>query len=210
MRGWWLIPLLAASVASAGAQKFGSAPRFSPRYSGYASGSRAFYPLPLFAGSDYSYLLSSYPSQPSVVLLQAPLQSEAAPPDVPVQPVLIELRGDRYVQLAGQESPGAQVLDQTQSLEIDTAKASGPEVTLTPAERPRAVLVFSDGHREEWSGYTITSGVLYAEPDIYIGGSPRQKISLAALNLPETVHENQSRGIRFRVPTSPNEVVVGP
>jgi hypothetical protein len=72
------------------------------------------------------------------------------------------------------------------------------------------VLVFRDGHSQEVSAYTIADGVLYAASDYATTGEWTQAIELASLNVPETVATNSSRGLRFQLPTAPNEVIVGP
>jgi hypothetical protein len=77
-------------------------------------------------------------------------------------------------------------------------------------ESAPAVLVFRDGHREEVSNYTIADGILYTAGDPYTGGSWNKKIELSSLNLPETVKSNHLRGVRFHLPSAPNEVVVRP
>ena len=70
--------------------------------------------------------------------------------------------------------------------------------------------MFRDGHREEVSDYTIADGNLYTHDDYYTNGSWNRKIELSSLNLLETVRSNQSRNVRFRLPSSPNEVIVRP
>jgi len=72
------------------------------------------------------------------------------------------------------------------------------------------VLVFRDGHREEVSDYTIADGVLYARGDYYRDGAWNRKIELKSLNLPETIHSNDARGVHVQLPTSPNEVITRP
>ena len=83
------------------------------------------------------------------------------------------------------------------------AAAADPE--LVPA-----ILIFRDGHREEVSEYTIADGSLYTRADYYTNGSWNRKIELSSLNLSETVRSNQSRGVRFQLPSFPNEVIVRP
>ncbi len=73
-----------------------------------------------------------------------------------------------------------------------------------------AVVVFRDGHREEVAAYTITDGVLYAQGNYYTDGSWNRKIDLSSLNLPETIEASRSRGVHFRLPAAPNEVVTRP
>jgi hypothetical protein len=81
--------------------------------------------------------------------------------------------------------------------------------TATPEIRP-AVLVFRDGHHEEVSDYTIADGVLYTRLNFYTDGSWTRKIALSSLNLPDTITANQSRNLKFQLPTASNEVIVRP
>jgi hypothetical protein len=128
---------------------------------------------------------------------------------------MIELRGDRYVQVSGPDSSGAEMISPEKSdpTQNPTRRSQGPSSapihTSAPAELPPAILVFRDGHREETSDYTIADGVLYTRGD-YTNGSWNRKIELSSLNLPETIQSNESRGARFRLPSSPNEVIVRP
>ncbi len=75
------------------------------------------------------------------------------------------------------------------------------------AALPAAVLVFRDGHREEVRDYTIANGMLYARGDFYSDGYWNKNIDLAAVNLPETLHANAERNVKFALPSSPNEVI---
>ena len=104
MRPLALILLLTAASPYLPAQRMASAPRFAaaPHHRGsyYASG--------FFSDALYSDLLSSgYPvaSQPPIFLLQPPPAREAIPdrPSSPAQPLMIELQGDRYVRISGEE-----------------------------------------------------------------------------------------------------------
>jgi hypothetical protein len=124
-----------------------------------------------------------------------------------MQPLLIELQGNSYVQISGDAASGkhdspAQVLEQVRE---PVRSASAAELQPQPT-----VLVFRDGHRLEVSDYTIADGFLYASSDYYRSGSWNQKIGLAVLNLDETVSSNRSRGVTFRLPSAPNVVIVGP
>jgi hypothetical protein len=124
---------------------------------------------------------------------------------------MIELQGDRYVRVSGPETSGAEMIDRMPdpSPRPERPSSAAPQAVAAP-ELPPAVLIFRDGHREEVSDYTITDGVLYTRGDYYTTGSWNRKIELSSLNLPETIKSNQSRGVRFQVPASPNEVIVGP
>jgi hypothetical protein len=118
---------------------------------------------------------------------------------------MIELQGDRYVHVSGPDTSGAEMIDRIPERESSTLIHS-----VAASELPPAVLVFRDGHREEASEYTIADGVLYTRADYYATGSWTRKIELSSLNLPETAKSNESRGVKFRVPSSPNEVIVRP
>jgi len=83
-------------------------------------------------------------------------------------------------------------------------------LSFAPEESATAILVFRDGHREEVSEYAITNGILYTSDDPFAVGYWNRKVELSSLNLPETVSSNQTRGVKFRLPSAPNEVVVRP
>lgn len=212
MHRLFLIPLLAACVTSVSAQRFGSAPHFSPRPSPHAPGSRGgYYPVSFFPDFDYGYFDNSGGSQPPVIVFQSPQPAGAVQPYVPAQPLLIELQGGRYVRVSGEEASGSQILDERQSIQaVGEDQSSDLKGGSSSTEVRRTVLVFSDGHREELGRYTISNGILYAEADVYTGGTSSRTMPLVSLNLRETVTENQSRGIRFKLPSAPNEVIVGP
>jgi len=229
-----LLVLLAAVTTTMSAQRMLSpAPPFAaPQLPGAGTGSpvsfrtgaghhpRLVYPLGIFPDSFYSDALYStgYPvtAQPPVIIVQntptAASTSERAP--APAQPLMIELRGDRYVRISGEDISGAQMIDQEH---IESAKLRRPEaptsaagVEPTAAQEAPVVLVFRDGHREQISTYTIAEGILYTAGDYYANGSWNKKIELAALNLPETIASNRSRGVSFQLPAAPNEVIVRP
>jgi len=77
-------------------------------------------------------------------------------------------------------------------------------------ELPPAVLVFHDGRREEVSEYSIISGTIYSKADYWSTGSWTKKIQIADLDVPATLKINQERGLKFVLPTSPNQVVIRP
>jgi hypothetical protein len=222
MRRLLLITLLAALASNGNAQRMSHAsPRFSSGFSRGSFARSSFYP---FAFSDpfYSdYLYSTgYPvaSQPPVIFLQVPAAAAPAPErsSAPAQPLMIELRGDRYVRVSGPDASGAEMIDRDaiNREKTDRMPDSQPRSERPPAAPPAAalpaVLIFRDGHREELSDYTIADGVLYTHADYYTTGSWNRKVELSSLNLPETIASNQSRGASFHLPSSPNEVIVGP
>jgi hypothetical protein len=225
------LPLI---TMTAHAQRTISAPRFAAGFNrgAFNGGLRSsFYSLPLYDPLYADFLSSTgYPvaSQPPVIILQAPPAAAPAADRFapPSQPLLIELQGDRYVRVIGPETSGAEMIgpdlldgklpnQKTSALPPDSQhrpqrySSSAIPSPATPESLP-AVLIFRDGHHEEASEYTIADGVLYISGDPYTGGPWTRKINLSSLNLPETITSNQARGVRFRVPQSPNEVVVRP
>jgi len=201
-----VLVLLAGLMPQASAQKLMSRPRFVSSRPGAHSGS-FLYPPMFFS----NFLDSGYPvaSQPPVIFLQAPPANPAPEPlPPPRQSLLIELRGDRYIRVSSEEPARTGVNDQGPGPALKPVGSSTlriPSQDLAPA-----VLVFRDGHREEVTAYTIADSVLYAQGNYYTDGSWNRKIDLSSLNLPETIEASRTRGVHFRLPTAPNEVVTRP
>ena len=166
-----------------------------------------FYP-DVFSTEEYSGA-----SQPPVILLQAPPASNPAPEPVPspAEPLVIELQGDRYVRLSGDDTSQTGMIERNPIPLRRPEKASSRSAqAVTPHELQPVILVFRDSHREEVSDYIITDGVIYARADYYAGGSWSKKIALTSLDLAETLDLNRSRGVAFRLPSAPNEVITRP
>jgi hypothetical protein len=203
-----LVVLLASLMRHASAQRPMSPPHFAS--SPHGAHARPFpYQLVFFADS-FDYEAQSRPlvaSQPAIVVMQAPRETPE-PLAPPAQPLLIELQGGRYIRVNGEEPAAAEMLDH------EPGPAFRPGGSPTPAIPTQnlvpAILVFRDGHREEVAAYTITDGVLYAQGNYYTDGSWNRKIDLSSLNLPETIEASRSRGVHFRLPSAPNEVVTRP
>jgi hypothetical protein len=213
MRKFALIALL-TTIAS-----WGNAQRTSlPIAHHHPIHSSAFF----FADPFYSDALNRegpFPaSQPTVIVLQAAPAPVPDPPSKPTQPLMIELQAGRYVRVSGEESSNGE----TETKLIDSATVSRapafarsqkPQAEMRSAAVPNpapAILVFRDGHHEDVSEYTIADGNLYTHGDYYTSGSWNKKIDLSSLNLPDTITANQSRGIKFQLPSAPNEVIVRP
>lgn len=168
---------------------------------------------PFWADDYYSYGEQS----PQVYVIQAPPASQqrsALEEPKPIVPVMIELQGDRYVrhatgEVSNSQSATASVASATtgpvSSKANSTSLASAP-----PVDEPPAVFVFRDGHREESSDYSIISGVIYSRGDYWSSGSWSKKILLADLDVPATLQANRDRGVHFRLPNAPNEVITRP
>jgi hypothetical protein len=177
------------------------------------------YPFGYFDDSFYSDTLLStgYPlaAEPPTIIVQPPAESPRyEAPTAPSQPLMIELQGDRYVRVSGENTSSAQMLDKENSQSRIPRRAEQPSGSRTseaaaPDLSP-VILVFRDGHREEVSDYTIADGVLYTRADDYSSGPWNKNIKISALNVSETLASNRSRGNNFRLPTAPNEVIVRP
>jgi hypothetical protein len=212
MRALVLILVLTAASPHLAAQRMASGPRFAAAPHHRAS----YYPSGFFSDALYSDLLSSgYPiaSQPPVFLLQPPPAREAVPDRSPSQPLMIELQGDRYVRISGEEESGAEMIDHpaspTNAYSVD-ARRVDPNKTVAVQELDPVTLVFRDGHKEQVSDYTIAEGILYARGNYYTDGWWTKKIELSTLNLRETIESNKSLGIDFRLPAASNEIITRP
>jgi len=155
---------------------------------------------PYFAGYGYGYGYDSEPYE-----YPAP-EAPAAPPPPPAveesekplpSPVLLELHGDQWVQVNSFRPRS----DETQQLSPRNQK---------PNALPPAVLVFRDGHTEEVSSYSIIGPVIYTKSDYWASGNWNRKIQIADLDVPATLKQNQERGVKFELPSGPNEVMIRP
>nr|AYC79477.1 hypothetical protein [uncultured bacterium] len=118
---------------------------------------------------------------------------------------MIELQGNRYVRFGGRQRSA----DRGTSAPPDFA-ASQANPQSTPSELPPTILVFRDGHREEVPQYAIVGSTIYANGDYWQSGHWTKDIQLSALNIPATVQANHENGVRFILPSAPNEVVTRP
>ena len=150
-----------------------------------------------------------------VVYEQPP--AEAQPQPVPVQqrvvepsrpprePLMIEWQGDRYVRVGSNEEAQNQILRDYSATPRTRTGAKTVSQSLPPA-----VLAFRDGTRQEVTSYTIVGRTLYESGDYWTQGYWTKKIQLADLDLPETIRLNQERGVPFRLPSAPNDIVTRP
>jgi hypothetical protein len=166
-----------------------------------------------FWADDY---YSGGEQSPSVYIVPAAPASEKPSPVIdqpkPAVPLMIELQGDRYVRLtpdaADSTTPQPDRAPSSSRQLAPYSTASGARVEnseLTPS-----VFVFRDGHREESSDYSIISGVIYAQGNYWTTGSWSKRILIADLDVPATLKANRERGVSFRLPSAPNEVITRP
>jgi hypothetical protein len=209
---WLIVALLATALAPCAVSQmrgggFGRGAGFAGHRSRGLGQSAVFFSDPyLYADYPSGSLTSAMPSAPALVM---------RPPDAPEprrESLLIELQGDRYVRLSGDEQS-----DRAESAESATTRSVrtqvGPSlipVALAARELPPAVLIFRDGHEEQVQDYVISGGTLYARGDYWQTGSWRKDIQLSVLDIPATLIANQNHGVKFVLPSGPNEVVTRP
>jgi hypothetical protein len=133
------------------------------------------------------------------------------------QPLMIELQNGRYVRvnstaIDGQALPlNASSNGPTSFAPAGDQSREGPVLPADPSpDLAPVVLIFRDGRSEEVRDYTISNGTLYARGDFYTDGYWNKKIDLSGLSVSETLQTNASRGVKFLLPSSPNEVVTRP
>jgi hypothetical protein len=182
-----------------------------------------------FLGSPWPY--SDYDPEtyvaeaasPQFVIVQA-ASADDSPQRARPAPLLIEWQGDRYVRFGGTAETG----ERGPSVHPDYAEPALPklgtkspakapakplmaaaqkEPTAPPADLPPAVLVYRDGHREEVADYAIADGMIYVRGNDWQNGYWTKRIPLSALDPPATIHANGQRGVKFLLPSAPNEVI---
>jgi hypothetical protein len=125
----------------------------------------------------------------------APQQVKTEPvPD----PVLLELRGNQWVKVESFTSGQA------------AAPVNVPSPQVAVQQSAPAVLVYRDGHSEELSSYSIIGPLIYTKGDYWSSGNWTRKIQIADLDLPATLKQNQDRGVKFELPSGPDEVMIRP
>jgi hypothetical protein len=212
---------MAARPGSLAGPSFGVTRGVSSRFARRSQTRPVAYPAFLWGDP---YLYAGYPSEPvvapapapQVVVVQVPSAAPAEAPEPPKpESLLIEWQGDRYVRLSGAtgaaEKASHAQLDYAEPGSVKSPSSESASAAVPVPQEPRpAVLVYRDGHREELRSYTIAGGTIYAQGNYWTDGYWNKKIQLTALNLPATEQASQQSGAKFVLPTSPNEVIVGP
>ena len=150
--------------------------------------------------SDYypdSYDYENLPPAPSPPPAPA-APSQARQEPVP-DPVLLELQGNQWVKVASFAMPSAQ-----------PGAALPADFRPSATEMPPAVLVYRDGHSEEVTSYSIIGNSIYTKSDYWSNGAWTRTIQIADLDIPATLKQNQQRGVKFELPSGPNEVMIRP
>lgn len=181
-----------------------------------------------FAGDSSGY---GYPAAPPNFFLMPPAAGSGMIEDQPhpsAQPLMIELQGNRYVRVSenGGNSPNEAASLNYQQPPVASSRNNPAGFAQPPTRRKEvgeasnsvpaaqdlqpAILVFRDGRTENVRDYAITAGMLYARGNYYTDGYWTKTINLASLNLPATISSNAERGVKFVLPSAPNEVVTRP
>jgi hypothetical protein len=156
-----------------------------------------------FFYGGWPYFPPEYEDASEPVVYVQPPAAPASPAPQPRQEAvpsaaLLELQGNQWVKVTSFTST---------QVPAGSGSSTSPVV---PKELPPAVLVYRDGHSEEVSSYSIIGATLYTKSDFWTSGAWSRKIQIADLDLPATVKQNRDRGIKFDLPSSPDEVILRP
>lgn len=162
------------------------------------------YPWPYDDGfysdySDYGYGYEQPPAPPQPPAT-ASLQPQTSNEPI-VAPVLLELQGNHWVKVDSFTMPSSSVA---------TGEKSASLMSGAPKEMPPAVLVYRDGHTEELSSYTIIGESIHTKANYWTNGAWTRTIQIADLDIPATLKQNQQRGVKFDLPSGPDEVIIRP
>jgi hypothetical protein len=186
--------------------------------------------LPLFSDllSPEDLYAAGYPiASPLPFMVQGGAPTTAADfsdrqPQAPHESLLLELQGNRYVrvsnnqteieQLTASSSPDVQpATPRKNSTHAPLHNSAPPQAPVqASAPLPPVTLVLRDGSRQQVRDYTIADGILYARGDFYTDGYWNRTIQLSTLNVPETLSANTTQGVKFILPSAPNEVITRP
>lgn len=161
------------------------------------------WPLPYSDDSGAEYVVDG--ASPQEVVLQ-PAAADDFSRQAKPQPLLIELRGDRYVRFGGTTTYDENGTSAHPGYAPEIAQPVASAALGERAESP-AVLVYRDGHREEISGYAIADGVIYVRGNYWQNGYWTKRIPLSEVDAPATMQANQQRGVKFLLPSAPNVVI---
>jgi hypothetical protein len=157
--------------------------------------------LPPFFGTFDGFWYGEYQPNPEIVYVEPEDTSKKQEAKKvyqyqPGEPIIIEQENGKWVRrrLTAANSEAERVQPQAEN---------------RPHARqlPPTVLVFHDGKRLEVPSYMITHGTLYAYDPVT---GRNTGYSLAQLDLPLTRSLNEERGLQFRLPSGPDEVVMRP
>lgn len=191
------LPAVHPSFAQSDRDQFGiSGARFG-RFRGRGfRNSGAFYGLPYYA-DFYPDYYDSYEQPPPPPQLPVPPETQASNQPLPA-PALLELQGNQWVKV------------NSFTMAVNPAPTNAPPVTAAVKDMPPAVLVYRDGHTEDLTSYSIIDSAIHTKSDYWTNGAWTRTIQIADLDIPATLKQNQARGVKFELPSSPDEVIIRP
>jgi len=167
--------------------------------------------------------LAEHPRSCPIVLTEDTDLVAAFPPKGNPQYVLIDRDGTVAENVVGGGEPWLRSVLRRVGLGRSAASGGGPAIpkrehTVSPKlievpggpsappakPRPPSVFLLQNGEKLEARRYTITGGSLRITAD----GKPRV-IPLTELDVKATLAANHERGVNLKIPTNPNEVVMG-
>ena len=167
-----------------------------------------------YADDEFDYGPVAPEAPPVQVVPPQPQQlpQPPAPAASPVESLLLENHNGQWVRIpTGSEMP---TIPQSTKPDSATASAPNPRFVELPVAAPPlpalppAVIVFRDGHTEEFAKYMIQGDVLFTNADYWSTGSWTRKIPLSEVDIPASLKLNKERGTKFNLPSGPNEVVI--
>ncbi len=147
-----LAPVLTAQMRGGFGRPVHAGPGFiSGATRNHPLGARGFYlgDTPYFY-ADYPFQgFAAEPASPQVIVVQSPAD---APQETKPGPLLIELRGDKYVRFGGEQKSGEREITVPPDYAEASTKSSAAGFTAharpqTQPDLPPAVLIYRDGHR---------------------------------------------------------------
>jgi hypothetical protein len=210
--------IIASITALLGAAVFAPISMAQMRGSGFRRGvnvsfngrphSHSFGPGAIFLGDPF---YADYPVAPLTIppqyLVVQPTTTIDTAPEAKSEPLMIELQGNRYVRFGGRQQPAE---PGTNSPPDYVEAAAGQSSGQAQPDLPPTLLIFRDGHREQVPAYAIVGATLYANEDYWQSGHWTKNIELSALNIAATVQVNHDNGVKFLLPSAPNEVITRP
>jgi hypothetical protein len=202
-----------AGMGPSRAGGFGSRPAYVPRGRRYFAGPGYFpyYDSGFDSGYEYGPAMGAPP--PRVVYMSPAPPAAPEPPPKPAEAEVIELQGDHWVRLSPNGPPqvvGGSTQQQRAAISTGVAPARPAQVATPIAATPSALLVFRDGHQEAIGRYTIMGTTIYVSTEYWSSGAWTRRVQIAELDVPATLKLNRERGANFRLPSGPEEVMIGP
>ena len=185
-------------------------PRFGGRFFNRSGFILPYFYPPDYYGDDYVPPETEAPP-PQVLIVKTGPSEVQAPPAPPAASLVLELRDGHWVRITdGGASEARLPAARTGSAQAAARRTAEAEAAAPPRAVPATVLVFRDGRQEQTTRYTIVGHFIYTSTNYWSGGAWTRKFPIAQLDIPATLRANQERGVKFNLPSVPNEIIVRP